>query len=69
MISLGKIVKVRGIGGEVVVNPSLDSSLHDIKEGETFLLKSEKYQKPIKIEYLKRIKGFLILKFVNIMRQ
>ena len=66
MISLGKIVKVRGIRGEVVIGPSHNLPLYNLNQGDILTLKSDKYQREEEIEYFREIKGGIVLKFLNI---
>ena len=69
MIFLGKIVKVRGNKGEVVVatSPDVDVEAHmDIfPKGEVLVLKSEKYQRECSVEYSREIRGNCVLKFTD----
>ena len=65
MIFLGKILKVRGNRGEVIItSPSESASI--LVDGETILLKSEKYQNYFIIEGLREINGNLVLKIKGI---
>ena len=66
MISLGKIVKVRGNRGEVVIPHSPKGNISIPKTGEPVLLKSSKYQKTFEVEYYKEISGAFVLKLKNI---
>jgi 16S rRNA processing protein RimM len=66
LISLGKILKVRGNKGEVVFSPSPEGDLSILKKGESVHLKSTKYQKSCRVEYLKEISGACVVKFTNI---
>ena len=66
MNSLGKIVKVRGNKGEVVVALSPPGDISILKKGESVLLKSTKYQKSYHVEYSKEISGACVVKFTNI---
>ena len=65
MIFFGKIVKVRGNKGEAVYT-SPDMRARALKAGETVVLESEKYQKQYKVEYLRRIKDYSVVKFSGI---
>ena len=65
MIFQGKIVKVRGNKGEVVV-ASPHARACTLRKGEAVVLKSEKYQRQYNVEYLKEIKGAPIVKFAGI---
>jgi len=65
LISLGKIVKIRGNKGEVVVTFSPMGDLSILKKGESVLLKSSKYQKRLQVEYSKEISGACVVKFTN----
>lgn len=62
---LGKILKVRGNKGEVICT-SPETGVLALEIGETVLLKSEKHQKPCKIERLREIKGAPVLKFEGV---
>lgn len=62
MIFLGKIVKVRGNKGEVVITPSPQLDVCIPKEGEKIILKSLKYQKEETLVYLKEVGGPWVLK-------
>ena len=66
MISLGKIVKVRGNKGEVVFIPSPGRDISILRKGEVVLLESSKYRKSYRVEYSKETSGIYVLKFVNI---
>ncbi|MGD2090669.1 MAG: ribosome maturation factor RimM [Candidatus Aminicenantes bacterium] len=66
MIFLGKIVKIRGNKGEVVVAPSPDLFLHSLSNGEVVVLQSAKYKKEKEIDYLKEIRGAPVFKFKDI---
>jgi 16S rRNA processing protein RimM len=66
LISLGKIVKVRGNKGEVVLCPSPGDGTSVPKKGESVLLKSSKYQKTYQIEYIEEISGATVLKLKSI---
>jgi len=63
LIFLGKIVKIRGNKGEVVVSPSLDLFMHSISDGEVVVLQSAKYEKEKEIDYFKEIRGTPVCKF------
>ncbi len=63
MIFLGKIVKIRGNKGEVVVSPSPDLYVHSLSNGEVVVLKSTKYKKEKEIDYFKEIRGAPVFKF------
>lgn len=65
MIFFGKILKVRGNKGEVV-STSPAPGICNLQQGETILLKSEKYQKQLEIEALRDIKGSPVLKLKGI---
>ncbi len=62
MLFLGKILKVRGNKGEVV----LSSSDYGFQKGGTVLLKSKKYHKTLIVEYTKEIHKFTIIKFEGV---
>jgi 16S rRNA processing protein RimM len=65
LIFLGKILKVRGNRGEVIItSPGTSASV--LSSGETVLLKSEKHQNHFTIEGLREIKGALVLKIEGI---
>jgi 16S rRNA processing protein RimM len=66
LIFLGKIVKIRGNKGEVVVAPSPDLFLHSLSNGEVVVLQSAKYKKEKEIDYLKEIRGAPVFKFKDI---
>ena len=66
MIFLGKITKVRGNKGEVVISPSPGFDLYTPQPGEVVLLISKKYQREFSIDYLKDIHGSLTAKFSGI---
>jgi 16S rRNA processing protein RimM len=63
LIFVGKIKKIRGNKGEVVIEPSPHLDNFILKPGETVLLQSLKYKKEKKIEFIKEIKGNPVLKF------
>jgi 16S rRNA processing protein RimM len=63
LIFLGKIIKIRGNKGEVVVAPSPDLFLHSLRNGEVAVLKSAKYEKEKEIDYFKEIRGAPVFKF------
>ena len=63
MIFLGKIVKIRGNKGEVVVTPSPDLFLRSLNEGEKVVLQSTRYEKEKVIDYFKEIRGAPVFKF------
>jgi len=63
LIFLGKIIKIRGNKGEVVVAPSPDLFLHSLNNGEVVVLKSPKYTKEKEIDYFKEIRGTPVFKF------
>lgn len=63
MIFLGKIVKIRGNKGEVVIAPSPDLYLHGLNDGEVVVLQSAKYRKEKEIEHFKKIRGAPVFKF------
>lgn len=65
MFLIGRIIKVRSNKGEVVFT-SPSSACYTPNEGEKVLLKSEKYQKEYKIEYLREINDALVVKFIGI---
>jgi 16S rRNA processing protein RimM len=66
LIFLGKIVKIRGNKGEVVVAPSPDLFLHSLNNGEVLVLQSAKYKKEKEIDYFKEIRGSPVFKFKDI---
>jgi 16S rRNA processing protein RimM len=63
LIFLGKIVKIRGNKGEVVVSPSPDLFVHSLSNGEVVVLQSAKYRKEKEIDYIKEIRGTPVCKF------
>jgi 16S rRNA processing protein RimM len=63
LIFLGKIVKIRGNKGEVVVVPSPDLFLRSLGEGEKVVLQSPRYEKEKVIDYFKEIRGAPVFKF------
>jgi 16S rRNA processing protein RimM len=63
LIFLGKIIKIRGNKGEVVVTPSPNLFLHSLSNGEVVVLWSTKYIKEKEIEYIKEIRGTPVFKF------
>jgi len=63
LIFLGKIVKIRGNKGEVVVSPSLDLFMHSVSDGEVVVLRSAKYEKEKVLDYFKEIRGTPVCKF------
>ncbi|MCP5052019.1 MAG: 16S rRNA processing protein RimM [bacterium] len=63
MVFLGKIVKVRGIKGEVVIAPSPGFDLYTPQQGEIVILISKKYQREFSIEHLKEIRAAPTAKF------
>ena len=64
MFFLGKIIKVRGIKGELVYSPSMQN--YNPKSGESVTLKSRKYKKIYKVEYFKDTSNARIVKFQGI---
>lgn len=69
MIFIGKILKVRGNKGEVVIaSPKVEFyTLTGRENGKVFvILKSEKYEKKLEVECLKEINGNPILKLKGI---
>ncbi|MCP5108996.1 MAG: 16S rRNA processing protein RimM [bacterium] len=65
MTFFGKILKVRGNKGEVVITSPLKVD-YALTNGESVRLKSEKYEKQEEIEYFREIKGAFIIKFKGI---
>lgn len=63
MIFLGKIIKVRGNKGEVVVAPSPKLDTFIPKNGESIIIKSKKYQRSISVDYYREISGICTIKF------
>lgn len=63
MILIGKIVKTRGIKGEVVLAPSPYIDQFIPKKGDNLFLKSNKYQRDSIVDYYKEISGACVLKF------
>jgi 16S rRNA processing protein RimM len=63
LIFLGKIIKIRGNKGEVVVSPFPDLFLHNLSNGEVVVLQSAKYRKEKEIDYIKEIRGAPVFKF------
>jgi 16S rRNA processing protein RimM len=63
LILLGKIVKVRGIKGEVVITPSPHIDRCTPKKGDILHLKSSKYQRHFTVDYYKEISGHSVIKF------
>jgi len=49
-----------------VVSPSPDADISIIKHGKVFNLKSSKYQKELKVQYFKEIRGETVIKFDGI---
>lgn len=69
MIFIGKILKVRGNRGEVVItSPKVGFyTLFGRENGkEIVILKSEKYEKKLEVEFLREIKGNPVLKLKGI---
>lgn len=65
MIFIGKIFKVRGNKGEVVIT-SPRVGVHALTEREIVTLKSEKYEKEYEVDYLREIKGAPVIKLKGI---
>jgi 16S rRNA processing protein RimM len=65
LIFIGKILKVRGNKGEVVIT-SPRVGVHALAESEIVTLKSEKYEKRCELVYLKEINGTPIIKLKGI---
>ncbi|MDQ1354044.1 MAG: rRNA processing protein RimM [Acidobacteriota bacterium] len=65
MIFIGKILKVRGNKGEVVIT-SPRVGVHALAERTIITLKSEKYEKKCDLVYLKEINGTPIIKLKGI---
>lgn len=66
MIFLGKIVKVRGNKGEVVIASSPMLEVYTPQIGEVLILKSKKYQKQFTVESVKDLRGSCVIKFQEI---
>lgn len=68
MITIGKIVRVRGNKGEVVFTSprNISMGVYTLKEGNTVQLKSDKQQKDYRIEGLREIKGAPVVKFKGV---
>jgi 16S rRNA processing protein RimM len=65
LIFIGKIFKVRGNKGEVVIT-SPRVAVHTLAEREILTLKSEKYEKKCELAYLREINGTPIIKLKGI---
>jgi 16S rRNA processing protein RimM len=63
LIFLGKIIKVRGIRGELVLSPSPNFDKLTPTKGETLEVVSKKYQRLMVVDYFKDMGGLCILKF------
>jgi 16S rRNA processing protein RimM len=65
LIFIGKIFRVRGNRGEVVItSPAVE--VHAVAEREIVTLKSEKYEKKYEVVYLKEINGTPVIKLKGI---
>lgn len=65
MIFIGKILKVRGNRGEVVIT-SPTVGVHALAEREIVTLKSEKYEKRCEVVYFREISGTPVIKLKGI---
>jgi 16S rRNA processing protein RimM len=65
LIFIGKIIKVRGNKGEVVVTPSPHLEEYGLSPGEVVVLQSIKYKREKKVDYIKEIKGNPVFKFCD----
>jgi 16S rRNA processing protein RimM len=65
LIFIGKIFKVRGNKGEVVI-ASPRVGVHSLRKNEIVTLKSEKYEKKYEVDYLKEINGAPVIKLKGI---
>jgi 16S rRNA processing protein RimM len=63
VIFLGKIIKIRGNKGEVVVAPSHDLDGQSLVEGDLLVLQSTKYTREKSLHYFKEINGASVFKF------
>lgn len=64
---LGRILKVRGNKGEVIIRTSPDITVEvSLKKGQPLILKSDKHQKTKILEYHRFINGNVIVKFEEI---
>jgi 16S rRNA processing protein RimM len=66
LISFGKILKIKGNKGEIVIGLEPYCDNLSLKKDQVVILKSEKYIKKQKIEYSKRINSIFILKFYDV---
>ena len=66
MIFLGKILKIRGTRGEVVLNPSSEFLNHRLPDGIELILKSPKYKKKLKIKSCREIGGAWVAQFSGV---
>ena len=67
MYLLGRILKVRGNKGEVIIKASPDIIIElYLKKDQTLILKSIKHQKTKTLEYIRYINHNIILKFKDI---
>lgn len=68
MTFIGKIVRVRGNKGEVVLSSPRNTSMgvYTLKEGDNLQLKSDKQQKDYQVESFRVIKGAPVVKFKGV---
>ena len=66
MIFLGKILKVRGNRGEVVLDPAPETLNEGLPVGIGLVLKSPKYSKKLEIDSYRNIGGSLIVRFLGV---
>jgi 16S rRNA processing protein RimM len=66
LIFLGKIVKTRGNKGEVAVTPSPVFVVYAPEQGEELVLQSQRHMYRYKLDYVKEIQGYPVLKFHTI---
>lgn len=66
MIFLGKILKIRGNRGEVVLDPSSEFFNHELPDGIELVLKSPKYKKNLKIKSCREIGGSWMVQFSGV---
>jgi 16S rRNA processing protein RimM len=62
LIFLGKIIKVRGIRGELVLAPSPNFEKLIPQSGEVIDVHSKKYKRQMTVEYIKEVGGLTVLK-------
>ena len=66
MIFLGKILKIRGNRGEVVLDPASDFFNLRLSDGIELILKSPKYIKKLKIKSFREIGGSWMVQFSGV---